>query len=135
MYKAFEDQLIAKHFFKDIGNFYFYQNFMISEIHEGVVITLDKVTEVTHKYTIKYYNNSIPFVFISNRINSYSLEPTIHFKTKILLPNTKGYAVVTYNDLNKKVAQFEQNFLHIPTGIFADLNSAVQWAQNLITLD
>ncbi len=135
MYEIFKDKLIGKHAIKDIGTFYYYRNFVISEINEGVVITLDKVIEVSSKYTKKYYGNLTPFVYIANRVNSYSLEPTVHFKTTIMFPNAKGYGIVIYNSLNKQIAALEQTFTGIPTQVFDNLNTAVQWAEKLIAPD
>lgn len=132
MHGRLQDRLIQKHVFDKIGSFYFYDNFMISEIAEGVTVGMEMVLEVTHKYTKKYYSPNTPFVYIANRVNSYSIQPTIHFETKKLLPNTKGYAIVSYNAINNKIASLEKPFLSIPMQIFNTLEDAVSWAEALI---
>ncbi|WP_109298829.1 hypothetical protein [Aquimarina sp. AU474] len=135
MYENFKDKLIAKHIIKNIGTFYYYQNFIISEIDEGTVITLNEVLQVSSKYTKKYYGNLTPFVYIANRVHSYSLEPTVHFKTAKMFPNAKGYGIVIYNSLNEQIAKLEQTFLNIPTQVFDNLNTAIQWAESLVMSD
>lgn len=130
-----EDKLIKKLTLDKVGVFYFYTNFMISEINEGVIIDLNVVLEVTNQYTKKYYGHQVPFVYISNRVNSYSINPTIHFETAKLLSNAKGYAIVTYNTINTEVAKMEKSFLSIPTKVFSTLEDAIKWTKELIVLD
>lgn len=135
MLNHLEDNLIKKLTLEKVGVFYFYTNYMISEINEGVIIDLNVVLEVTNQYTKKYYGQQVPFVYISNRINSYSINPTIHFETAKLLTNAKGYAIVTYNHLNTEVAHMEKSFLSIPTRVFSTLEDAVKWTKELIVQD
>ncbi|AXT53331.1 hypothetical protein D1818_21800 [Aquimarina sp. BL5] len=128
-------RLIKKHVIAKIGSFYYCDNFMVSEINEGVIVSLEMVLKVTNKYTKKYYPNNTPFVYIANRINSYSIQPTIHFETKKILPNVKGYGVITYNSINNKIATLEQSFLYAPTKIFDNLEEAILWVDELILHD
>ncbi len=132
MLEQFKDRLREKVVIKKIGCFYYFDNFMISEIDEGVEITFELVFKVTEKYTKKHFGTETPFVFITNRINSYSLDPTIHLKTKRLLPNTKGFAAITYNPINEDIAALEQLFLSIPSEIFDNLEDAIAWADSII---
>lgn len=130
-----EHKLIKKHTVVNIGSFYYYENFMVSEIEEGVVIDLEMVMQVTDMYTKKYYGRHKPFVYIANRINSYSLNPTVHFETAKILPNTKGYAIVTYSKMNAEIANIERPFLKIPIQIFYSMEEAIKWAEDLIVHD
>jgi len=131
MTEKIEKKLKKKITLDKIGSFYFYDNFIVSEINEGVIIDLDIILQFTFKHTKKYFPPNVPFVFISNRINSYSLNPTIHYETAKVLKNTKGYAVVAYDDINKKVAKLEMAFLKIPTKIFNSLDDAIKWVDEL----
>jgi len=127
-----KNELIDLETIDKIGTFYFYDNFMISEINEGVAVSFELVMEMTNNFTKKIYSKNKPFVFITNRINSYSVDPTIHLKTKEILPNTKGFAVITYDDMNKEIAKLEQFFLEIPTVIVNSVEEAVNWANEII---
>ncbi len=115
----------------DIGSFYFYDNFMVSEVNADVTFNFEKATKLFH-FVREYYGNDIPFVYIANRINSYTFEPTSHFKSSTLFPNLKGYAVVTYNPINSKIARMEQSFLSVPSKVFNSIKDAILWIDELL---
>ncbi|PKV52290.1 hypothetical protein ATE84_4401 [Aquimarina sp. MAR_2010_214] len=118
----------------DIGSVYFYENYVVTEIKEGFVLNFEKAAQL---FTLgkEYYGNKIPFVYISNRIHSYSFEPTAHFKSKELFPNLKGVAVVIYSPINNQIAELEQTFLNKPSHIFNNLEEAIKWTEQLIIPD
>lgn len=117
-----------------IGTIYFYENYVVSEIKEGVVLTYENAIHML-ELAKTYYGNTTPFVYISNRKNSYSFDPTAHFKTTALFPNLRGYAVVIYNAMNEQVAKMEQSFMNKPANIFKTLDEAVSWVEELIIMD
>lgn len=118
----------------DIGSFYYYENFMVAEIKEGIAVSFENAQEML-KLTKVYFQNTTPFVYITNRKNSYSFNPTAHFKTAQLFPNLKGYAVVTYDPMNTDIAELEKTFLNKPVSIFDNLDDAINWVEELIVLD
>ena len=126
----FNRKLINKHELP-IGLFYFYKNHIISEIKEGVTLTFENCSDL-FKLLHSYYNTTIPFVYISNRKNSFSFVPTGHFKSSKLFPNFIGYGVVTYDTINTKIATLEQSFLDNETKIFDNLEDALAWKEALI---
>ncbi|WP_299245569.1 hypothetical protein [uncultured Aquimarina sp.] len=126
----FNKKLIHKHQLT-IGLFYFYKNHIISEIKEGVILTFENCSEL-FELIHSYYGTTIPFVYISNRKNSYSFVPTGHFKSSKLFPNFTGYGVVIYDAINYKVATLEQSFLETPTKIFNCLDDTLLWIDELI---
>ncbi|GAA4270936.1 hypothetical protein U6A24_03465 [Aquimarina gracilis] len=123
--------LIEKHIL-DIGTFYFYENFIVGEIVEGVNLNFESGKEL-FKLAQANYKNDKPFVYISNRINSYSFIPTGHYKSVALFPNLKGYATVVYNDINYRIAELEQSFMNWPNGIFENLEDAIDWAEDILS--
>ncbi|WP_281541985.1 hypothetical protein [Maribacter aestuarii] len=125
--------LIRKHDLK-IGSFYYYENYMVAEVKEGIAVSLENSMEML-KLTKMYYGNSTPFVYITNRKNSYSFNPTAHFKTAQMFPNLKGYAVVIYDHMNKDIAEMEKSFLNTNVRIFDSLVEAINWVEELIVLD
>ncbi len=127
-----KNKLIRKHEVKNVGTFHYYDNLMISELKEGIIVDLDVVLEVTNKLTNKYYGTTIPFVYISNRVNSYSIQPTVHIDAKKLAPNVKGYAVIGKKPFHAQILEIEKLFLDIPAKIFDNLTDAVAWANKLV---
>ncbi|WP_109298830.1 hypothetical protein [Aquimarina sp. AU474] len=126
-------RLIRKHVL-DFGTVHFYENFIIVEVKEGVILNFEKAAQM-FMLGKEYYGKKTPFVYISNRIHSYSFEPTSHFKSSELFPNLKGVAVVTYSPINSNVAELEQSFLKKPSAIFHSLEEAIIWAEQLIIPD
>lgn len=129
-----QNKLIKKHTL-DIGTVYFYENLVISEIKEGVFVNFDKLSGIFELGKM-YYGNKTPFVYLSHRINSYSLDPMGHLRCVALFPNLKGYGAIIYNDINFKVAELEQKFIVDKTAqIFDNVDDALRWAENLVPKD
>lgn len=126
-------ELVRKHDL-EVGSFYFYKNHIVAEVKEGIAFTFENAFQVLELGKV-YYGDTVPFVYISNRINSYSFNPTAHFKTQSMFPNLKGYAVVTYDAINHEIAEMEQTFLNKPMAIFNSLQDALHWTEKLILID
>lgn len=125
---------LIKKYELDIGTVYFYENYVVSEIKKGIVLNFEKATQLL-LLGKEYYGNKVPFVYISNRIHSYSFEPTSHYKSTELFPNLIGFAVVSYDPIGTEVAKLEQVFLNKPTRIFSSLDEAIEWVAQLIIPD
>ena len=107
---------------------------MVAEIKEGIVISFENAKEML-ELTKLHFKNTTPFVYITNSKNSYSFNPTSHFKTAPIFPNLKGYAIVAYDSINKEIAQMEKPFLNAPVRIFDDLENAIKWVETIILID
>jgi len=108
----------------------FYKNYMITTINEGVHVDKEQ-NEALIKIAENYYSNQ-PFVYISHRVNSYSVNPNVYPRTS-KTKNLAGLAVVTHDFKAKRNAQIEKLFLHKPFEIFATLTEAFNWADELIS--
>jgi len=105
-----------------------YDNYVITVINEGVVITLEH-NETLLKVAESYFSDK-PFVYISNRINSYSVDPKVYFKTE-QIQTIKGLAVVTNNYQVKINAKIEKMFFKKPFEIFTEIEDAIAWANEM----
>jgi hypothetical protein len=119
---------------KEILNFDFcdmsiYENYLVVVIKAGVDIT-PAHNNVLLKVTKNHFSDK-PFVYITHRINSYSVDPKIYFETS-KIENLKGFAVVSSNYKAKINAQIEQMFFNKPFEIFTKLEDAFTWANTLI---
>lgn len=133
MSQKINEQLIQKYKL-DIRVVYFYKNYVVTEIKEGIILNFQKASEL-FILGKEYYGNKIPFVYTSNRIHSYSFESTAHFKSTKMFPNLKGDAVVTYNTISNEIAEMELAFLNKPVNIFNSLDEAIVWVEQLIISD
>ncbi|SDI31756.1 hypothetical protein [Winogradskyella thalassocola] len=106
-----------------------YDHYVIVVIKEGIIVstehnnTLIKVTET-------YFSNK-PFVYISHRIHSYSVNPEVYSKTA-QIKNLIGLVVVSNNYQAKINAQIERMFFKKPFEIFSKMDDAFAWADEII---
>ncbi|QWX83812.1 hypothetical protein H0I23_15370 [Cellulophaga sp. HaHaR_3_176] len=125
------DRTLIKNYILEVGKLNFYPNYVVSEIKEGVALSFKNATEIV-RLTKLHYGNETPFIYIANRKNSYSFNPTAHYKTIPEFPNLKGFAAVVYSDINKDIAQLEKSFIKKPVEAFKSLESAILWAESII---
>lgn len=128
------NRTLIKKYILDVGDFYFYENYMVAEVKEGIAFSFENAAEML-KVAKMHYSNTTPFVYISNRTNSYSFNPTSHFKTAPMFPNLKGFASVTYDPINNEIAEMEQSFLNKPSRNFYNLEDAINWVEEMILMD
>lgn len=101
-----------------------YNRVVIVEISEGI-----KVNYGTGYHIFERLMSMIgdkPWIYISNRVNSYSLDPNDyrHFNE---IPTLKGIGVIQYEKSIKTALDLEKMFIKKPFKTFNDLNSAIEW--------
>ncbi|GAA4110405.1 hypothetical protein GCM10022393_07440 [Aquimarina addita] len=133
MLAKYKEQFLERHE-NEMGSFFFYKNFIIAEMKEGVALNYEN-SKMQYELGKKYYGNKTPFVYISHRLNSYSITPTDHYKSVKTFPNLVGLAIVSYSSITIKVAELEKAFLDIPVNISDNLDDALYWAEDLIISD
>ncbi|RAJ16215.1 hypothetical protein [Olleya aquimaris] len=101
---------------------------LIAEINEGVNLDKKLSDEIIYFSSVAFNNK--PFVYITNRINSYSVDPTI-YKDVSKIDLLKGFAVVS-KTLSARNAEIERLFLKKPFEIFRELNKAELWAKSIL---
>ncbi|WGD34447.1 hypothetical protein [Olleya sp. YS] len=107
----------------------FSDNYVISTINEGVIF--GKVESRLQSSEILDVFNDKPFVYISNRINSYSVDPTIYIESSQIC-NLSGFAAVIGEFSNRNV-EVERLFLNKPFESFSNLEDAKIWANNILS--
>ena len=125
------DRKLIKRFESDLGSFFFYKNFVVSEVKANAVITYHNSCGI-HELIKSHYGDTEPFVYIANRINSYSFNPTDHFRTEKIFPNLLGFASVTYDNINDEIAELEKAFIIKPVKNFQSLEMAIDWVEELL---
>lgn len=106
-----------------------YDNYLVVVMNEGVTVTPDH-NQVLLNVSDTYFNNR-NFVYITNRIHSYSVNPSIYFETS-KIKNLLGFAVVSKDYKAKTNAEVEKLFFEKPFEIFSTLEIAVDWANSLL---
>ena len=130
-YVRLEHKKINFHF----GNFYFFNDFIIGELNEGIHFDLVKILQVVDKIN-NYYGENFKLVYIANRINSYSTDPQSWPKLQAIGHNfIVATALVSYNDIGFKVAAVEKQISKTYLKRYNNLNDAIIWAFEFSTLE
>lgn len=120
---------IFKYFDLGYTEVFIFDEFLVNQIQEGVTITPEHNNTLVN-IVDKYFKNK-PLVYISNRINSYSVDPITYIGTSSI-HNLLAIAIVAEESLNKKNALYESNFYNKPFKVFDTLSKAMQWVQTII---
>ncbi|MEM9141940.1 MAG: hypothetical protein AAGA86_03060 [Bacteroidota bacterium] len=126
-----KNKLLKEHF-SEIGCFQFYEDIIVEHIAQGVHVTFENAVEVI-QIGERIYGTEKPFVYISHRLNSYSMDPIGYKDAVQLFPNFKGLAVVAHSNRKRMLAQLEKAFMKRPMGVFDNLQSAFFWAEKLLS--
>lgn len=108
-----------------------YQNKVVVEGSEGTHVTSEKVTNVL-RLVNEVFGNDIPFVYISNRIHSYSIDPLGYYEAIKTFPNLRAYVIVSPDNRRRALAILEKLFIKKPLRVFDDLESAFEWADEIV---
>ncbi|MFV0572325.1 MAG: hypothetical protein ACK5M1_07845 [Xanthomarina gelatinilytica] len=109
-----------------------FDEFLICQIRECAEIQPEhnnKLNEVIQKHF-----SGKNMVYISNRVNSYSLNPLTYVHTE-KIPNLLASAMIPetkFMKKKKKNAKFERDFFDKPYEIFDNLNKAIEWAHTIV---
>ncbi|WP_452221978.1 hypothetical protein [Lacinutrix salivirga] len=113
----------------DFCELVFYEGYSIITINEGVLINESVSLQIT-QILVEYFKDN-PFIYITNRINSYSIDPRVYELTS-LLENLHTFVIVSNNTSHAHNAEVEQIFLKKPIKIFDELDDAVEWTKDTI---
>jgi hypothetical protein len=110
------------------GDLYFYDDYLISEIHEGVTVMYKDSLEILN-LVHKHYGFKKPYGLISHRLNSYSVNlhdliPIAH-EFGLLVAN----AVVAYKEISLKNFEIEKRVLMLKGESFRNMDEAIKWTK------
>ena len=106
-----------------------YDNYVVVVINEGVNLTPNH-NSVLVEVTENHFSEK-PFVYITHRINSYSVDPKV-FEETSKIKNLVAFAVVSQSDVRIANASFEKQFLSKPHKSFTKLIDAIAWCEQLV---
>nr|WP_321228218.1 hypothetical protein [uncultured Psychroserpens sp.] len=113
----------------DFCEIHLYEHYMIVTVNAGVNMTMYHNTTLKQVADAHFRNK--PFVYITHRVNSYSVDPAVYKETS-KINNLVGFCVVSKNYMAKTTAQIEKLFLNNkPFEIFNDLAQAIEWANSV----
>ena len=113
----------------EIGEAYIFEDLLICEIMDGVNLELETFSEFLG-ITERYYKER-PFVYISQRKNSYAVDPMLYPMIS-RIEMLKGIAIVSNKEVDVHNLKIEKYFFQKPMELFNDLLEAVEWSQGLL---
>ncbi len=111
----------------DTGTYYFFEDFIISEINEGLLFDWNMAQKLIN-LAENHYGKNNKVAYISNRVHSYSLVPQDWLKFFKARNSISAFAVVSYNEKEKSDILIERLFFKSKIKKFFNLNDAVAWA-------
>lgn len=112
------------------GRFYFFDNFLISELFEGIHFDWEKIQEVIGMI-IDHYGEHPQIGHISNRIHSYSIEPQLWLNFYKQYNFIVASAIISYSDFNYMNATIEKHFAKSSLKRCFSLDEAMVWMLKL----
>ena len=121
---------IIKEFNYSFGSFFVFRGFVVSEINSGVSFSWDNHGKQAVEDIFSFLDtDGSDIIFISNRINSYSVVPSDWLKFKKNNYNLKEYYIVSKTKASKLSLLVESLFYTKKIRRFDSIHSAINWAQ------
>lgn len=117
----------------DFGKVWFKENILIAEFNEGILFDVDN-----NRQLLEIGKNTFggePYGYISNRINSYAVNPMV-YRESANAPNLKAIAVVSKNETSRQNAILERQFYRDSNSfeVFENLEEALTWIETRLDL-
>lgn len=115
----------------DCGVIQVHDRILINEMNEGALLDVETNRKIL-KLGTEIFENEF-FGYISNRINSYAVNPMV-YRESAEHPMLKAIAVVSQSKLARETAALEQQFYTNKNSfqIFSSLDEAIIWMKEII---
>lgn len=113
----------------DFGSVTFLDNIQIAEMNEGILFDVPHNKELLELASERFGKQ--PYGYISNRVNSYSVNPMIHLDSASI-SNLMAIAVVSKNPVVKQNSIIEKQFFRNSSSfeVFETLEEAINWIKH-----
>ncbi|MFD2433487.1 hypothetical protein ACFSO9_07990 [Mesonia maritima] len=113
----------------EFGKFYFFKRFIVAEIADDVTYTWENAKEVLAVVDSIYPQDFAPY-YVSNKINSYAIDPTIWVNVRRSHRKVKAYFIIEKTRMAKLNFLFEQKFFEGVIKKFPSLEDAIECIKN-----
>ncbi|AJR03810.1 hypothetical protein AW14_09470 [Siansivirga zeaxanthinifaciens CC-SAMT-1] len=110
------------------GNVYIFSNFVVSEINEGVNFNWhDHGEKIVEDVTYYLGNDGSEIIYISNRVNDYSVVATDWLKYFSSSYRLKAYFIISNSRVGYINSKIENLFFNNRIKHFISLTEAIHW--------
>ncbi|AXT53775.1 hypothetical protein D1818_24225 [Aquimarina sp. BL5] len=113
----------------DFGLIEIYDDYIKVTMNEGITVSPEH-NDVLLEMVRKHYKNKA-FLYITHRVNSYAVNPTIYLETA-KIQNLVGFAVVSNDPRQKIQTKLEKAFFKKEFRQFDTMTSALQWKDEIL---
>jgi len=107
-----------------------YDNYIVVVMYEGINLTPEK-NDVLLTIATKYFKDAY-FGYITHRIHSYSVDPSIYFETS-KINNLVAFAVVSSKQIDVTNSKLEKIFYKKPFQHFIEIEDAITWIKKEVS--
>ena len=108
------------------GEFFLCYNFVVAELKYEIHVDWNVIQKIGDMI-IEQYGTSEKIGFISNKVNSYSIDPYVWVTFSKEYGFIEAAAIVWYNDVGFMTATLEKMFSKNNVNICESLDESVQW--------
>jgi len=114
------------------GDFYLFDTFVVGEIHENILVSWkEHGRQLAEELSNLYDNNGKDLIYISNRVNDYSVIPTDWKKFFSHSYHLKAYGIISYTKTGFFNAMIERMFVNTKLRWFNSLDDAINWVDGI----
>lgn len=114
----------------DCSRVFVFEHYLINQIKDDVHVNLEHVEVLRNLINENY--GSRKMVYISNRVNTYSVDPLVYPEVA-RIKNLIGMAIVTTTTRKKKNAMFEKIFFQKDFQVFETFEESIIWAAGILS--
>ncbi|WP_308992832.1 hypothetical protein QLS71_015780 [Mariniflexile litorale] len=111
------------------GKFFICEDFVVAELNHEIHVDWLIIQKIANMI-IELYGTSKKIGFISNKVNSYSIDPFVWVTFSKEYDFIEAAAIVWYNDAGFMSSTLEKMFLKNSVKLCESLEEAVQWILN-----
>ena len=123
--------VIVREYLLDVGKIQVFDNYLVSIFDKGATLTLERAYQIIGISEIHFRDKN--FGFISHRINSYAIDPTVYTYFR-QLESLKAFAVVSKKEVDMHNFHIEKLFYKNPMKYFIDYQKALKWVRSRVVL-
>ncbi|WP_298324896.1 hypothetical protein [uncultured Dokdonia sp.] len=123
-------QPIEHHLSLSFGEITVYNDYVYTVMNEGITVS-PNLNDILLAVAEIYYSDR-EFVYITHRINSYSIDPIVYIETS-KIKNLKGFIAVCPNKSLIESFRIEKLFFEKPFAVYQTLDEALVYKEELLS--
>jgi hypothetical protein len=123
-------QSIEHHLSLSFGEITIHNDYVYTVMNEGITVS-PNLNDILLAVAEIYYSDR-EFVYITHRINSYSIDPIVYIETS-KIKNLKGFIAVCPNKSLIESFRIEKLFFEKPFAVYQTLDEALAYKEELLT--